>query len=196
MTSRDSEASVTAMEVVVIRSAKRRKTSQARLVDGRMEVRIPARLSAAEEKRVVADFRRRFERSNRSALVDLTARAHRLADGHDLHRPEQIRWVSNQGARWGSCTPSTGTIRISDRLAEFPPWVLDAVIVHELAHLTERGHGPAFQALVARYRYAERAEGYLIARTGETEPTADVWGDDDDAAPADDPARPEAKTLF
>jgi predicted metal-dependent hydrolase len=172
---------MTAMEVVVIRSAKRRKTSQARLVDGCLEVRIPARLSVAEEQRVVADFRRRFERSHRSARVDLTTRACRLADAHDLPRPGEIRWVANQGARWGSCTPSTGTIRISDRLAAFPPWVLDAVIVHELAHLCERGHGPAFRALVARYRLAERAEGYLIARSGETEPTADVWGDDDQA---------------
>lgn len=176
------------VEVVVIRSAKRHKTSQARMVRGQLEVRIPARLSVAEEHRVVAEFRRKFERSLHATRVDLTPRARVLADRHGLPVPDEIRWVGNQGFRWGSCTPSTRTIRISDRLAAFPPWVLGAVIVHELAHLVEHGHGPAFQELMARYRWAERAEGYLIARSGETDPSADVFGDD---VPEPDPT-----TLF
>jgi predicted metal-dependent hydrolase len=53
-----------------------------------------------------------------------------------------------------------------------PRWVLDYVIVHELAHLVERGHGPAFNALVDRYAKAERARGYLIAK-GTAEPDED-----------------------
>ena len=75
-----------------------------------------------------------------------------------------IRFVSNQVSRWGSCTPSTGEIRISDRIAGFPPWVLDAVIVHELAHLDERLHNDRFWAVVDRYPLAERARGYLMAK--------------------------------
>ena len=66
--------------------------------------------------------------------------------------------------RWGSCTPADGAIRISNRLAAEPSWVLDYVIVHELAHLDVPGHGPAFWSLVRRYPRTERAIGFLIAR--------------------------------
>lgn len=180
------------MEVTVIRSPKRRKTAQARMVDGRLEVRIPARSSRAEEQRLVEVFRRRYERSTTSARLDLTARAAMLARRYDLPRPTEIRWVSNQAHRWGSCTPSTGVVRISDRMAAFPPWVVDHVIVHELAHLVERRHGPAFQALASRYPLAERAEGYLLAKTGGEAPDTDALADDevDEDGVGDDPDRP------
>jgi len=176
------------MEVTVIRSAKRRKTAQARMVEGRLEVRIPARSSKAEEQRLVEVFRRRYERAGTSAEVDLTARAKKLAKQFDLPRPTEIRWVSNQAHRWGSCTPSTGVIRISDRMAEYPPWVVDHVIVHELAHLVERRHGPKFQALANRYPLAERAEGYLLAKTGGDAPDANALADDEE--PDDDAGAP------
>jgi predicted metal-dependent hydrolase len=70
-------------------------------------------------------------------------------------------------SRWGSCTPATGDIRLSDRLARFPTWVLDYVIVHELAHLVVPDHSADFWKLVARYPKAERARGYLIAKSGD-----------------------------
>ena len=72
-------------------------------------------------------------------------------------------WSGRQTRRWGSCSPADATIRISDRLAELPLWVLDYVIVHELAHLAEANHGPGFHALVARYPRSERAVGFLEA---------------------------------
>lgn len=179
------------MEVEVIRSPKRRKTAQARLVDGRLEVRIPARASKAEERRLVDLFVRRYERSVAADPIDLAARARVLARRHDLPEPTEIRWVSNQAHRWGSCTPATGTVRISDRMARFPGWVIDHVIVHELAHLVEPGHGPRFQELASRYPLAERAEGYLLAKDGGDDPTSDPLGDDVD----DDPSgAPDAST--
>lgn len=166
------------MEVIVIRSAKRRKTAQARLTEGRLEVRIPASSSRSEEERLVAVFRRRYERGADTEKVDLDKRAAALARRFDLPRPAHVRWVTNQDHRWGSCTPTTGTIRLTDRLAAFPPWVIDHVIVHELAHLVERGHGPRFRALVARNPLSERAEGYLIARSGGTDADVDPMADD------------------
>lgn len=149
--------------VEVIRSERRVKTVSARIVDGVIRVRIPAWMSAADEERFVGDVVTRIEQERRSHAVDLEARARRLAHEYDLPEPTSIRWAANQRQRWGSCSVGSGDIRISNRLVDVPPWVLDHVIVHELAHLVVADHSPAFQALVARYPYAERATGYLMA---------------------------------
>lgn len=148
----------------MIRSARRRKTVSAREVDGVIRVSIPARMSKAEERRHVAELVARLERRKASKDIDLEERATVLAARLGLSRPDSIRWVDNQGRRWGSCTPAERTIRISSRLARFPLWVVDYVIVHELAHLAEAGHTPRFWALVNRYPKAERARGYLMAK--------------------------------
>jgi len=79
-----------------------------------------------------------------------------------IPKPSSVRWVSNQGSRWGSCTPVDGTIRLSDRMAGMPSWVIDYVLVHELAHLIEIGHGQRFHKLVDGFPKAERARGYLL----------------------------------
>lgn len=152
------------MEVSVLRSTRRRKTVSARLVGNVLEVRVPSWMSAAEEARYVEDMRRRFERRRDADQIDVEARARRLAREYDLPLPVSVRWVDNQTSRWGSCTPEDGTIRVSSRLAAWPSWVLDYVLVHELAHLAEHGHTAAFNALVARYPKAERATGFLIAK--------------------------------
>jgi predicted metal-dependent hydrolase len=72
--------------------------------------------------------------------------------------------VDNQEWRWGSCTPADGAVRISSRVAAEPSWVLDYVIVHELAHLDAPSHDAAFWQIVNRYPKAERARGFLMAR--------------------------------
>jgi predicted metal-dependent hydrolase len=152
------------MKVEVVRSARRRKTVQARLVDGVLRVHIPARMSAEEESRWVSEMVGRMERRTTASRIDLDERARLLARQYGLERPASIRWVDNQVSRWGSCTPQDRTVRISSRLGREPQWVLDYVIVHELAHLTVAGHGPRFWRLVERYPLAERARGFLIAR--------------------------------
>ena len=94
----------------------------------------------------------------------LLRRAHDLNDRYlgGLATPESVRWVENQNSRWGSCTPGDRTIRLSVRLQGMPGWVTDYVLVHELAHLIEPGHDPAFWGWVDRYPQAERAKGFLI----------------------------------
>ncbi|MGI6046214.1 MAG: M48 family metallopeptidase [Eggerthellaceae bacterium] len=57
----------------------------------------------------------------------------------------------NMKSRWGSCQPDTGRICINIRLALYPPECLEYVVVHELCHLRERGHGPRFKALMDTY---------------------------------------------
>jgi predicted metal-dependent hydrolase len=150
--------------VEVVRSAKRRKTVSAREVDGVIRVSIPASMTRAEESRWVDEMVRKLSRRVTSSTIDLEERAARLAARYGLPAPASIRWVGNQGTRWGSCTPADRTIRISDRMAAFPPWVLDYVIVHELAHLVVAAHDERFHQLEARYPKAERAIGFLIAK--------------------------------
>jgi len=153
---------VTALPVEVVRSRRRTKTVQAREVDGRLEVRIPAWMSAADERGWVAEMQRRVaERSRPLDDAGLAARAATLARRYRLPAPNSVRWSERHRRRWGSCTPATGSVRIAARLAAVPPWVLDAVLVHELAHLEVIGHGAAFRALTARYPRTERAEGFL-----------------------------------
>jgi len=152
------------MEVQVVRSARRRKTVQARAVNGVVQVSIPASMTKVEEQHWVTEMVRRIERRQATDGLDLTPRAQELADRYRLPEPDSIRWVTNQQWRWGSCTPSDRTIRISSRLVGEPGWVLDYVIVHELAHLRIRSHNRAFWDLVQRYPKAERARGFLIAR--------------------------------
>ena len=152
------------MDVEVIRSARRRKTVEGRVVDGVIRVRAPARMPEAELRRHVATLVAKLERRQLAEEIDLEARAAALAARYGLPRPASIRWVENQGTRWGSCTPAEGAVRVSSRVARFPRWVVDYVVVHELAHLVEGGHGPRFWALVNRYPKAERARGFLIAK--------------------------------
>lgn len=154
------------MEVSIIRSKRRRKTAQAHLVESVLEIRIPAACNAEEEQYFVDHFRKKFERRRAAETVDLDKRAAELADLYKLPTPASIRWVSNQKQQWGSCTPSEGSIRLSDRMAGFPRWVVDYVIVHELAHLVHGDHGPAFWELVNAYPKTERARGYLMAKDG------------------------------
>ena len=64
-------------------------------------------------------------------------------------RPTRIT-VRDQRTRWGSAARS-GALSFSWRLVLAPPEVLDAVVVHELAHLRLRGHSRAFWTLVERH---------------------------------------------
>jgi hypothetical protein len=99
-------------------------------------------------------------------------------------RPTTVRWVTNQSARWGSCSPHSGEIRISHRLREVPEWVLDAVLVHELAHLVHANHSPAFHALANHFpRHADASlflAGYSL---GLHLPTGDGDALESSAAP-------------
>ena len=166
--------------VEVVRSTRRRRTVGAELKGGVLKVAVPSWMSAAEEARWVEKFAAGFRRKMSSDRIDLTRRAAALARRHELPRPKEIRWADDMTTRWGSCTPATSTIRISNRLASYPDWVIDYVIVHEMCHLRVRGHGPTFWALVHRYPKAERAIGYLIAKSGEHDDEQDHDDEHDD----------------
>ena len=152
--------------VEVRRSRKRRRTVAAYREDDKVVVLVPARFTRAEERAWVATMVARLEKSEKrrrpsdAGLVRRAAELNaRYLDGRA--EPRTVRWVANQNSRWGSCTPSDRSIRLSTRLQGMPAWVIDYVLVHELAHLIEAGHTPSFWGWVDRYPKAERAKGFL-----------------------------------
>ncbi|MGW2838105.1 M48 metallopeptidase family protein [Streptomyces sp. NPDC001493] len=152
--------------VEVRRSDRRRRTVSAYREGDRTIVLIPARMSEAEERRWVGVMLDKLAaQESRRVLGDgaLVERAASLSaqylDGRA--RPASVRWVTNQNTRWGSCTPAEGSIRLSHRLQGMPEYVVDYVLVHELAHLLVPGHGPDFWRLLEAYPRTERARGYL-----------------------------------
>lgn len=136
--------------VEVRRSRRRRRTVSAyRNDDGTVVVLIPARFSRSEEREWVATMVARVERAERRRRPNdeaLAKRAESLSERYleGLARPQSVRWVSNQQHRWGSCTPSDRAIRLSTRLQGMPSWVVDYVLLHELAHTRHADHSPRF----------------------------------------------------
>ncbi|HSB86479.1 MAG TPA: M48 family metallopeptidase [Ilumatobacteraceae bacterium] len=156
-----------AFRIEVTRSKNRRKTVSARLVGGVLLLAIPSWMSKAEEAHWIDVMSGRFQRKMSAERLRLSERATNLSRRYDLPAPASIRWADEMTSMWGSCTIDTAAIRISARLAPFPDWVVDYVIVHELAHLQVSGHSDEFWQLVYRYPRAERAIGYLIAKSGD-----------------------------
>jgi predicted metal-dependent hydrolase len=127
--------------VRVVASPRRRSTVSARLVDGVIELRVPAWMSLAERERWADRMRVRIERQVRRAGPtddELEQRARVL---NRRHFDGRLSWSSiayaEQRRRWGSCSPA--------------------------ARLIVAGHGPQFWRLVNRYPLTERARGYLLA---------------------------------
>ncbi len=182
--------------VEVRRSRRRARTVSAWREGQRTIVAIPARFTRAQEREWVGRMVERLaaqERRRRPSDTQLVARATELSRRYLGGRavPTSVRWSSNQGRRWGSCTPAEGTIRISDRVQGMPRWVLDYVLLHELTHLLQPGHGEAFWAEMATYPHTQRArgflEGYAFARDG----TEDGDLPDEPAVDDVEPADPE-----
>ena len=167
----DSTVQAEPFQIEVVRSKKRRRTVSAQMHGDVLRVSIPSWMSKSEEASNVAEMVRRFKRKIATQEVDLTDRARILAKRYSLRTPDSIEWAESLTSVWGLCTPSTKTIRMSTRLVGFPSWVLDYVIVHELAHLHVSGHGPDFWEITRRYEKTERAIGYLIAKAGDHENT-------------------------
>jgi predicted metal-dependent hydrolase len=152
--------------VEVRRSKRRRRTVSAYREGERIVVLLPASLSRREEAEWVQTMVARVEKAEarrRPSDDDLMRRAMALSqtwlEGRAV--PATVRWVDNQRSRWGSCTPVDRSIRLSRRLQEMPAWVVDYVLVHELAHLLEAGHHDRFWAWVHRYPEAECAKAWL-----------------------------------
>ena len=157
-------------EVEIRASTKRKKTGTAHWSGSRIVVQIPARLKGRERKAFVENLVERLltQRPQNSASdASLEERVRVLAELYnDGIVPNSVRWVKNQQSRWASCSPASREIRVSNRLRQCPEWVIDAVLVHELAHLQEADHSPLFYEIAGRHPRQEESglflEGYAL----------------------------------
>jgi predicted metal-dependent hydrolase len=152
-------------DVEVRVSKRRKKTAGAHWEGDRIVVVVPTHLRGTERDRMVDELSGRLLRHRphlHASDEQLEQRAAVLGQRYlDGVAPASIRWSTTQTKRWGSCTLQTREIRISERLRAAPSWVLDAVIVHELAHLLEANHTPRFRALEQRYPRQGEADSFL-----------------------------------
>jgi hypothetical protein len=137
------------------------------LRSGVLELLVPASMPLSERAHWAEVMSRRLQRrAERSRPSDerLVERARKL---NGRHFDGALPWTSiafaDMERLWGSCTFTDGAIRIARRAAAMPDWVLDYLVVHELAHLVHNDHGPEFHELEDRYPLTERAKGYLLA---------------------------------
>lgn len=106
-------------------------------------VRVPRHLSSEDREREArACLEEWFDRRICGDAREIVARHSRRLGS----TPSGIR-IGNQKTLWGSCS-SRGVISLNRNLVAAPRRILEYVIVHELAHLRERNHGPAFWRLV------------------------------------------------
>lgn len=160
------------LEIRLTRKAIKNMHLRVKPPDGRIEVSAPLRLPLATVKQFVREKRGWIARQQRAIAASPRQEAAAAS-------PEEVaQWKAvvsacvpalieawepimgvkagkvayrNMTSRWGSCQPATGRICINVRLALYPPECLEYVVVHELCHLLERGHGPRFQALMTRF---------------------------------------------
>ena len=153
-------------EFRVIRSTRRKKSISATRQNGIIEIHIPERMSRKDENAIIPEMIEivlRREAKNRSSDLAL----HQMADQLFVQylpdfqeRPTAITWRAMR-ERWGSCTTSDRTIRISLRLNGAPDYVVGCVLFHELIHLRVPGHGADFHSYLERHPDRERAEAFL-----------------------------------
>ena len=168
--------------IELVRSPRRRRTYKWSLANGRVRLEVPAGLRTSEERQILAEVaeraRERLARSARPSDAELLARARTLAGRYLPQAAVHLRsvaWSDRQDHRWGSCSTDSGAIRLSTRLHGLPEYVLEAVLVHELAHLIEPSHSRRFRALAGTYPLAERARGFLEAVDRGLLETAEAW---------------------
>ena len=168
-------------EIIVIRSARRKKNVSAYRQGGRIVVSIPARMSKADERAMIPEMVAKIRAQEAAATMSEESLSLRVGElltqlaPEITVRPSSVNWRAMR-ERWGSCTGADRSIRISDRLKGAPENVLDYVLFHEAIHLHFFDHGPEFKAILARFPEEALAEAYLsgyeAAETALTAPEA------------------------
>ncbi|GAA1315729.1 M48 family metallopeptidase [Brachybacterium tyrofermentans] len=189
--------------VMVRRSARRHRTVSISRRDGDLVIAIPATFSARQERdwvtKMVDQLVRKEARTTRTRRGDeaLARMAREVSEAYLGGRahPSSVTWSTRQNHRWGSCTPADGTIRLSHQLQDMPDYVVRSVMMHELVHLLVPGHGKEFQALMALYPQAQKAQGFLDGFSwARSLPSAELDGDLEREPDQDSVRDPERRT--
>jgi predicted metal-dependent hydrolase len=155
----------TTLELVLER--KRVKNVNARLEGSTLLVSAPVGMAEEGLESAVRGLARRLLRRAHAARVngeeDALALARKVARRFPQPPPVgEALFVTTQGARWGSYSTKTRTVRLNAALRGMPGWVLEAVVAHELAHVFHPDHSPAFWELLGRAcPETGRAEAFL-----------------------------------
>jgi len=155
-------------EIIEIRRSKKRTRSVAAWREsGRLIISVPARMSRKEIDTHIIELTSRIISAEQimgdSELIDLSELLINqfLQPEFDQLRPVSVTWSARQRELHGSCTSVDRTIRISKRIATAPPYVIEVVLLHELAHLLHHDHNNNFYQLVKRHPLYEQAEAFL-----------------------------------
>ena len=133
----------------------------------RVPYRLPNRTIQGLVDQIAAQLERQSRIAERRTDAGLQKRAESINKKYFKGEIEwhAIRWVGNMNTRLGSCTtggPTDGHIRISDKIKNWPPWVVDYVIAHELVHRLYPNHSKDFWAtLTEGFPLSERARGFI-----------------------------------
>ncbi len=142
-----------------------------RLPDGSLLVRVPPRMPKRAIGSVLEEIRGQLDKARsthkRRTDDDLQRRADCINKKHFDGKIQwnAIRWVGDMHTRLGSCSrggTTDGEIRISDKIKDWPEWVVDYVIAHELMHREHPNHSASFwHDLQVAYPLTERARGFI-----------------------------------
>ncbi|HSB65675.1 MAG TPA: M48 family metallopeptidase [Anaerolineales bacterium] len=179
------------IQVSLRRDKRLRRTSRwERMSDGSLLVRIPYRIPTRNVSLLLEQISKQLEKSiakqKRHNDIDLNQRAEQINQKYFNGKItwNTIRWVNNMQTRLGSCSrggPTDGEIRINAKIRNWPVWVVNYVIAHELMHRKHPNHSRAFWAeLRATYPLTERARGFIhgigFARGQRVDEEADEQG--------------------
>lgn len=147
-----------------------RKTARWTMRGEKIHLRVPKAMARPQVDQLIADIgpriarqRKRASRQSDDSLMERAARLNREYFNGELNW-HSIRWASNMRHRLGSCTtggPTDGDIRISERIRQWPEYVLDYILAHEICHRKHPNHSPEFWDYLSRYPHTTRALGFL-----------------------------------
>ena len=142
-----------------------RKTASARISrDHRVHIGLPKGLTQQQEAKLTGKVLSRVFSSY--FLKDMSDRVHYF---NNLHFHEHIKAVrlKNNASNWGSCS-TDNNINLSSRLLFAPQDVIDYVIIHELSHLKEMNHSPAFWNIVKAVMPDYKEKEKWLEKNGES----------------------------